>query len=148
MDEEDLVANIDSLDDVETALDEEAPKRVPTSDQLLKGKKPVVKWVQVALDNGDVVDIKFRAIGTAAYDRLMSKYPPTAQQRKDGLVYDLNRFAPALFHYCMVEPEMSLAEAQELWNSDSWNRGELSSLFMAAVEVNNKGMDIPFTRNG
>jgi len=43
---------------------------------------------------------------------------------------------------------MSEADAKEIWESPEWSRGDLMVLFRKAVELNNKGVDIPFSVSG
>lgn len=91
------------------------------------------------------VTVRVRAMGQKAYDDLLAAHPPTKKQRDDGDVYNVDTFCPALLAGCMVEPKVTVEEATELWTSDTWSRGELSGLFFACVDVNSKGLDIPFT---
>ena len=52
---------------------------------LLKGKKPSTTTFSLFLsgDDGEQVEVslKFRAIGSVEYDKLVSKHPPRAEQR-------------------------------------------------------------------
>lgn len=122
-----------------------------TSLDLLKKKKPVTREVTVVVqeDDGETVEVSlvFQSMGSKAYDDLVAKYPPTEKQKKEGLTYNIEKFAPALVAECCVEPEMSLDDAKEIFESDSWNRGELMMLFFAAVEVNTRGHDLPPTES-
>lgn len=115
----------------------------------LKKKRPKEKAVTVAVStddgNTEEVEVLFRAIGSHAYDELVAKYPPNKKQKDQGLTYDMDKFGPALIAACAVEPEMSEEDAKEIWESDAWNRGELMTLFMGAVQVCTQGLDIPFT---
>lgn len=117
----------------------------------LKKKAPVRREVQVAVtdDDGGVEEITliFQSIGNKAYDDLVSKYPPSPKQVKDGLSYDLDKFAPALVAQSCVDPELTLEDAKEIFESDSWNRGELMMLFYAAIEVNTRGHELPPTNS-
>jgi hypothetical protein len=122
-----------------------------TIEQLLK--KPVrVKTIELSIpgDDGEPqkVSVKLKAIGSSAYDDLLGKYPPTPKQKKDGATYNPDTFAPALVAACLTEPRMDLEDVQNIWTSDEWSRGELTELFIAAVQINQAGLDIPFTDNG
>lgn len=116
---------------------------------LLKGKKRASEkfTVFVTDDDGESTEVQlhFRAIGAAAYDKLVSKYPPTTEQRADGAQFNLDTFAPALISACCVEPEMSYKDAKEIWDSSDWSRGEVITLYRHAVDLCNRGMDVPFT---
>lgn len=91
------------------------------------------------------IQMKFTAIGMQEYDKLVAKYPPKADQRVEGATFDLNTFAPALISKCSVEPELSYAQAKQIWDSPAWSRGDLMVLFRKAVDLNNRGLDIPFS---
>ena len=89
--------------------------------------------------------VKVRAIGQRAYDALLGEHPPTKKQKDNGDSYNIETFCPALISLSLVEPRITFEEASELWASEAWSRGELTGLFFTCVEVNNKGLDIPFT---
>lgn len=122
-----------------------------TFDRLAK-KTRVEKEVTLTLtaDDGteEEVTILFRAIGAKAYDDLMAKHPPLAKQKMDGAIYNVDTFAPALIAACAIDPDLKYEEAKALWDSEEWSRGEVMTLFSATVELNNKGLNIPFIGNG
>ena len=98
-------------------------------------------------EDGNMIEYVFtlRAIGSKAYDVLVGMHPPTADQKKEGSAYNPDTFGPALISACSVNPHITPNEAKELWESDEWSRGEIMELFVAAVEVCSKGLDVPFT---
>lgn len=109
----------------------------------LLNKKRAEKEFEVALVEGeDPVSFLFRAIGAIEYDKILSKYPPTNEQKADGGTYDQDRFAPALLSRVCIEPVLDESEWKQIWNSPDWNRGEVGGLFWAAVELCNKGLDL------
>jgi hypothetical protein len=93
----------------------------------LQSKKAREKTVEIELptetgDGTEKVELLFRSIGATEYDRLVTKFPPTSAQRKEGASYNIDLFAlPAGCH--RRRPQMTDEEARELWNSDAWNRG-------------------------
>jgi len=91
------------------------------------------------------IALTFTSIGSKAYDKLVAKHPATAEQRLDGATYNPDTFCPALIAVCLTDPEMTESQAKQLWNSDTWSRGDLMAIFGAAMKVNNQGVDIPFT---
>lgn len=103
--------------------------------------------LKVPDEGGTVIEyvVKLRAIGSKAYDVLVGMHPPTAEQKKEGAAYNPDSFGPALIAACALEPQMTPNEAKELWESEEWSRGEVMELFVAAVEVNSRGLDVPFT---
>ena len=120
--------------------------------ELLKAKRPAETTFSIYINDEDgeqvEVTLKYRAIGAKAYDKLVSKHPPKAEDRLEGASFDINTFAPALIAACSVEPEMTEEDAKEIWDSPEWSRGDLMVLFRNAVDLNNRGLDIPFSANG
>lgn len=118
---------------------------------LLKGKSRAKETFTIYISNEDgpqEVELTFQAIGAKEYDKLVSKHPPKAEQRVEGASFDIDSFAPALIAKVSVEPEMTEKDAKEIWDSPEWSRGDLMVLFRRAVELNNRGVDIPFNENG
>lgn len=87
---------------------------------------------------------RFRSIGRVGLDDMLSEHAPTKQQiakaREQGetdLQYNPDTFPVALIAASSYEPEMTLEEVQEMWDSPDWNTNELVLLFMKAQEANN-----------
>lgn len=128
----------------------QASKRA-TMDQLVNKPRSVTEFSLFLSDgNGGTneVTLKYQAIGMRAYDRLVAKHPPKPEQRAEGASFDIDTFAPALIASCSVEPEITPAEAKSIWESEDWSRGDVMVLFRNAVELNNRGLDIPFSVSG
>jgi hypothetical protein len=122
-----------------------------TLDQLVNKPRSTSEFSLFLSDgNGGTneVTLKYQAIGMRAYDRLVSKHPPKPEQRAEGSSFDIDSFAPALIAACSVDPEMSASDAKQIWDSEDWSRGDVMVLFRNAVELNNRGLDIPFSENG
>jgi hypothetical protein len=128
----------------------DAQRKRATLDRL-RSKKAREKTVEVELplDDGatEKVELLFRSIGSHDYDKLVTKYPPTAEQKKSGASYNLDRFGPALLAAVCVDPQMTEDEALELWNSGDWNRGELYNLFREAVDICVSGISMDPTES-
>lgn len=124
--------NEQSKDDKKSTLDK------------LKGKKRRRQTVTVEVD-GEKIDLVFEAISYAELDKLQEKHPPTTEMRVQGAVYNRNTFPPALVAACSVDPKMSEADAREIWESEEWSTGELTTLFEAVSNLCMRGLDIPFT---
>lgn len=106
----------------------------------LQSKKAREKTVEIELpaetgEGTEKVELLFRSIGATEYDRLVTKFPPTSAQKKEGAAYNIDLFAPALLSAVLVDPAMTEEEARELWNSEQWNRGELIVLFREAIDI-------------
>lgn len=89
-----------------------------------------------------VVTMKFQSVGRKRYDEIIDAHPATeeqkAQAKKQGIEetpsYNLETFPPALVAASLVEPDLTLEDVQELY--DTWNNAEVMELFLAALEVN------------
>ena len=125
------------------------PRPRATLDQLKK-KQRVTKSVSLTVtgDDGDPIEVSlsFRGIPAHEYDRLISKFPPRASDKKQGFGYNPDKFGPALIAATCVEPQMTVKDATEIWESDDWNRGERMVLLMAAIEVCTTGLNVPFKK--
>lgn len=121
------------------------PKKKATVQDLLE-KARRTKTITLGGDTGPA--ISFQALGAQEYDDLIAKHPPTAKQKKDGATWNPDTFAPALVAHCSVEPKIDGETALQIWESESWSRGELMDLFMQVVQMNAEGLDVPFTGKG
>lgn len=137
---------------VRTARQKQSEKSKADILDLMKGKARSTTEFTLYLTDEDgqknEVTLKYQAIGMQEYDRLVSKHPPKPDQRAEGASFDMDSFAPALIAAVCVEPEITLADAKAIWSSPAWSRGDLMVLFRNAVELNNRGLDIPFSENG
>src|SRR3954463_7264417 len=95
---------------------------------VLKNKQRANTEFSIYIESQELT-IKFQSIGAVAYDKLIAKHPPKPEQRVEGAMYNIESFAPALIAACSVDPEISPADANELWQSDNWSRGDLMVLF-------------------
>lgn len=148
-----------ATEEVPVELEAESPPATPlppaTLDELRKKKKPRSEAVTVTLDQESsptTVVMRFQAIGSKRWETLLADHPPTdaqqrehlAEQEKVGiplqarrrLQWNVDTFPPALIAACIVEPKLTVAQAEELWESEAWNAGELDAIFSAAVRVN------------
>lgn len=124
------------------------PTRRTASFAALRKKK--IRTAEVTIPTFDDSDepvelvLKFRALSTTSYDDLVAGHPPNRVQKERGDQWDINTFAPALIAACSQEPRLSFEEAKELYDSDEWAGGEISSLFFACQRLCNAGVDVPF----
>ena len=119
----------------ESRAAQSAASKGATLDILLSKKRPE-ETVHLEI-NGSSTAFTFRAIGAVDYDKLLTKHPPTTDQRSEGAVYNINSFAPALISRVCVDPDLTTDDWGKVWNSPDWGRGELMQLFATAVQVCN-----------
>lgn len=115
---------------------------------LLRSKKRAEQELTFTIDAGNgkqEITLLFRAIGSQEYDALLTKNPPTNEQKAEGQTYNIHTFAPHLISEVCVEPDMSKGEWQDIWDSPDWNRGETMDIFFTAVNLCNQGISIPPT---
>lgn len=87
----------------------------------------------------------FRGIGRKRYEKIINANPPTEKQIEDvkkedpnaELAWNPETFVPALVAEALVEPELTVEQINEMFDSEDWNPAELSALYMAAYEANN-----------
>lgn len=109
---------------------------------LLRSKKRAEREFTLVLPGGEQAQFLFRAIGAVDYDRLVTKHPPTPEQRVEGHTFNLETFGPALLARVCADPEISEADWKKLWTSGDWSRGEVMQLWEAAAMLCNTGMDL------
>ena len=125
----------------------DAPKRA-TLDDLL-GKKPTrMEFTAPLGSDGVQLSFLFVALGARVYDALLTKHPPTADQKINGATFNTDSFAPALLSMVCVDPDIDAKGWTSIWTADNWNRGEVSALFWQAVELCNQRVDLNPTNAG
>lgn len=143
---------IDNTTEAPAAASGSGPRvRPATMDHLRKKKRRErVVQIQTVDDDGDdlTLEMRFRAISSRAYDKLVAEHVPTAKQREQGALYNPDTFAPALISACSLEPKLSVEEATEITTSDEWSSGETGGLFVECIRLCQAGLDVPFTERG
>lgn len=125
-----------------------ARRRVATIDALLKKRRREdLVVVPMKDDAGEAIEltIRYRALSAKEYDDLQAKFPPTAAQKKDGAIFDVDGFAPALISACAIDPPISVEDATAIYSADEWSGGEVAELFFRAQRLCNAGLDASFT---
>jgi len=113
-----------------------APKVQTQIDKLLKKSQK------------SIVVFTFKSIGRFNYDKLVSEHPPTKEQKADGADFNAETFPPTLVAAACSDPEISLEESVDMFDSPEWNNAELRALFFGALEVNTETGEIPLSRSG
>lgn len=120
---------------------------VATFAQLMnKPRRTLTFTVYSTDDAGEEValQIKYRALNSKEYDDLLAAHPPSAKEKREGANYNVDTFTSALIAAVSVEPALTYEQAAELYHSNDWASGEISSLFINALRVCNAGLDVPF----
>lgn len=120
---------------VEAKANQRRKAKRATLDMLL-GKKPNKDEFTAPFGtDGEQVSFLFVSMGSAEYDALLTKHPPTPEQRVADSTFNLETFAPALLARVCREPAIDVGSWTELWKSPNWGRGELLALFWRAANL-------------
>lgn len=92
-----------------------------------------------ALMRDNLTTFRFRALGRKAWSDLKAKHPP----RNDSELWNPDTFAPALIAACAIEPEMTLEDAEALF--EVINTSQVADLWAAAYGANTGETKIPFS---
>lgn len=85
-----------------------------------------------------VVEFTFQEIPRKQYRALLDAFPdPDGKRRADD-----ETIAPHLIAACCIDPEMTLDDAQAIW--DEWSDVAASTLYGAAIMVNEALTRVPF----
>lgn len=90
---------------------------------------------------------RFRALGRRAWKDLVVKHPPTpedqaaweAEGREGRCPWHEDGIARELLHVASVEPPLSPADVEEIFDGAEWNATEISLLWTAALYVQSQG---------
>ncbi len=106
----------------------------------------------------DATVFTFKAIGRKKLEKIRGEHPPTPEQweiyrersKANPLVqpptFDPDGIAPELIEAALVDPELTLEEATELW--DELSDGEAAQIYDAAWEVSMEAATIPLSATG
>lgn len=100
--------------------------------ELLLGRKRPERTVPIDV-GGATVEVRLRAISGNDYDDLVVAHP-RPEDATHIWPFDVDTFAPALIAACMVEPELTLEQAAQIWAE--WENDARQQLWDAALEVN------------
>ncbi len=151
----DIVLDSDLAGEIQLKEQELAQMRVRKGRSLADGVGPL----QIELDAlyeqaADIaVTFTFTDCGRKNFDQLVLDHSPTKAQRDHiaelggGILeYNIDTFPPALLALTASDPEMSLEEATEIFNT--WGSGDAEILFTTALIVCKERTSIPLSRSG
>jgi hypothetical protein len=100
-----------------------------------------------------VVTFTFQDIGRKSFDDLVMAHKPTPEQKKHVadlgggiLEYNTDTFPPALISAAAIDPEISLDEAETIF--DQWGSADAEILFTTALLVCKERTSVPLSKNG
>lgn len=133
----DLAAEADRLEAELAAL----ASYTPTSLADVDPRPPIESELAEVYDQmrAAEVTVRFRALGRQAYSDLVAAHPG----RDDSELWNPDTFMPALIIACVVEPEMSAEQAEQLL--DVLNDKQRGDLWRAAFRANNGEVKVPFS---
>lgn len=79
------------------------------------------------------------------YDDLLTAHPPSAEQQKQGHIWNLATFGPALLAACVdrgTDDQLSEAEWVEDIDAGVYAPGELTRLLQTCIDVNDRAPDV------
>lgn len=120
-------------------LSNEAVKQAP------KIQKQIDKLIEESEDTLEL--FVFKSIGRFNYDELVSEYPPSPDEKKEGADFDSDNFPPALVSASCIDPEIPIEAAAKMFSSPEWNGAELRKLFFGALDANTETGEIPLSRS-
>jgi hypothetical protein len=113
-------------------------------DRMAKAKEGLEKARQLVMDNG--VEVVMRSCGRGVWEDLKEKHPPLPEQiaevKKQNpeavLDYNWKTFPVPAIAASIVQPEMTLEQVQEIWDSEEWNEAECARLLQMALQANTR----------
>ena len=88
----------------------------------------------------------FQDLGRKRFEDLYKSFPPTDEQKEEGMAWNPDEFGPALMAASAIEPKMSLDEANEIY--DNWASAEVGVLVTTALNANMGVNSIPLSGSG
>ncbi len=86
------------------------------------------------------VTLRFRALRRVDWEALVAAHPGKTEDEK----FDVESFAAPLVAACLVDPELSPAEFDDLWD-DALNHEQRDEVFGAAWAANTEATAVPFS---
>lgn len=87
------------------------------------------------------VTLRFRALRRVDWEALVAAHPP--REDKDE-AFNVETFAAPLVRACLVDPELTASEFDDLWD-DALNHEQRDEVFGAAWAANTEATSVPFS---
>ncbi len=151
----DIVLDADLAGEIRLKEQELAQIRMRKDRSLADGVGPIQRELDALYENAaDIaVTFTFTDIGRKTFDELILAHSPTKAQKDHiaelggGILeFNIDTFPPALIALAASDPEMSLEEATEIF--DTWGSGDAEILFSTALLVCKERTSVPLSRSG
>jgi len=150
----DIILDSDLAGEIQTKTQELAQaknRRQSLADNIGPLERELDELYEKAADIA--VTFTFQDIGRKAFDEMVIAHQPTAEQKKfmadmgGGILeYNTDTFPPALMAASAIDPEMTIEEAETIF--DQWSSGDAEILFTTALLVCKERTSLPLSRNG
>jgi hypothetical protein len=119
-----------------------AKKKLYASFESLSAKPRAIDEFEVVIDQATGPEtFLFEACGGDDYDALLTKFPPTSEQKARGLTFNPKKFAPALLAEVCQLPKLDAAQWTAILKGQNWSGGESGFLYDRAIQLCIKGLD-------
>ncbi len=151
----DIILDSDLANEIQLKEAELGQMRIRKGRSLADGIGPLETELDALYEQAaDIaVTFTFTDIGRKVFDALVLAHPPTKEQKDrmaemGGGVLDFNidTLPPALLAMTATDPEMTLEEATEIF--DTWGSGEAEILFSTALLVCKERASVPLSKSG
>lgn len=151
----DIVLDSDLAGEIQFKEQELAQMRMKKGRSLADGVGPLETELDALYESAaDIaVTFTFTDCGRKPFEELLMAHPPTKDQKDHVaatgggiLEFNIHTFPPALLALTASDPEMSLEEATEIF--DTWSSGDAEALFSTALLVCKERTSVPLSRSG
>ena len=151
----DIILDSDLANEIQLKEAELSQMRIRKGRSLADGIGPLETELDALYEQAADIAVTFifTDIGRKVFDALVLAHPPTKEQKDrmaemGGGVLDFNidTLPPALLALTASDPEMTLEEATEIF--DTWGSGEAEILFSTALLVCKERATVPLSKSG
>ncbi len=151
----DIVLDSDLAGEIRFKEQELAQIRMRKDRSLADGVGPLQSELDALYESAaDIaVTFVFTDVGRKPFEELLMDHAPTKAQKDHVaatgggiLEFDLDTFPPALLALTASDPELTLEEATEIF--DTWGSGDAEVLFSTALLVCKERTSVPLSKSG
>lgn len=151
----DIVLDSDLAGEIQLKEQELAQMRMRKGRSLADGVGPLQNELDALYESAaDIaVTFVFTDCGRKPFEELLMAHAPTKDQKDHVaatgggiLEFNIDTFPPALLALTASDPEMSLEEATEIF--DTWSSGDAEALFSTALLVCKERTSVPLSKSG